>query len=154
MTRSYAPRQLSQLSLMAAAVLILTSGTGCHLVSNAKHAIPAHRLDPNLFDCPRESMVPISYAALGQERPPQHLIGPGDTLSVFVFGVFPANEDETPVQQRAQAVNQRYYPPRGTVLGPTTGLPIRVDELGRIEMPLIGPVNVAGKTIPGSGRAT
>ncbi|KAA5539348.1 sugar ABC transporter substrate-binding protein [Roseiconus nitratireducens] len=127
---------------------LLGAGTGCHLVSSAKDAIPAHRLDPSLFDCPRESMVPISYAALGQERPPQHLIGAGDTLSVFVFGVFPANEEETPVQQRSQAINQRYYPPRGTVVGPTTGLPIRVDERGMLELPLVGALSVAGKTIP------
>ncbi|MEO1617650.1 MAG: polysaccharide biosynthesis/export family protein, partial [Planctomycetota bacterium] len=128
-------------------LILLCSTTGCHLVSSAKHAIPAHRLDPGLFDCPREKMVPISYAALGQDRPVEHLIGPGDTLSAYIFGVFPANEDESPVQQRTQAVNQRYYPPRGTEVGPSTGLPIRVNDRGTIDLPLIGQVSIAGKTI-------
>ncbi|MEL6108402.1 MAG: polysaccharide biosynthesis/export family protein [Planctomycetota bacterium] len=153
MIRHQAPRpnrdDLSRRMLGAASVLVmLLTSTGCHLVSSARDSIPASRLDPNLFECPRESLVPISYASLGQERPAQHLLGPGDTLSVFVFGVFPANEDETPVQQRTQAISQRYYPPRGTVVGPSTGLPIRVDEQGMLELPLIDPISVAGKTIP------
>ncbi|MCA9139341.1 MAG: polysaccharide biosynthesis/export family protein [Planctomycetales bacterium] len=141
-------RRLANMTLAALATALLVTSTGCHLVSSAQHAIPAHRLDPSLFDCPRESMVQISYAALGQDRPAEHLIGAGDTLSVFIFGVFPPNEDETPVQQRAQAINQRYYPPRGTVVGPSTGLPIRVDERGMIELPLVGALSLAGKTIP------
>ncbi len=146
-----APRKASRLAkwtlatTMAAALVSVS--TGCKLVSRADKAIPAHRLDPNLFDCPRESMVNLSYAALGQERPPEHLVGAGDTLSVYIFGVFPANEDDNPVQQRSQAINQRYYPPRGTVVGPTTGLPVRVSEQGTIELPLIGTVSIAGKTI-------
>ncbi|MCO8121626.1 polysaccharide biosynthesis/export family protein [Stieleria sp. TO1_6] len=149
MIRSDASRRVANLTIAATlTVVLLGTSTGCHLVSSAKHAIPAHRLDPSLFSCPRESMVSISYAALGQDRPPEHLIGAGDTLSVYVYGVFPANEEETPVQQRTQAVNQRYYPPRGTEVGPSTGLPLRVDERGMIELPLIGNTSVAGKTIP------
>lgn len=140
-------RSIARLVLLLVASSLLISNSGCHLVSSAKDAIPAHRLDPALFDCPREQMVPISYAALGQDRPVEHLIGPGDTLSAFIFGVFPANEEESPVQQRAQAVNQRYYPPRGTEVGPSTGLPIRVDDQGMIELPLIGSISIAGKTI-------
>lgn len=147
MSRTSLSRRLANFSLTAAfAAVLLSSGTGCHLVSSARTAIPAHRLDPSLFDCPRENMVPISFASLGQERPAEHLIGPGDTLAVYVFGVFPANEEETPVQQRTQATNQRYYPPRGTVVGPTAGLPVRVDDRGMLELPLIEPVSVAGKT--------
>lgn len=148
MIRNNASRRLAKLSFVALTLALLGSNSGCHLVSSAEHAIPAHRLDPSLFDCPRESMVQISYAALGQDRPAEHLIGAGDTLSVFIFGVFPPNEDETPVQQRTQAVNQRYYPPRGTEVGPATGLPLRVDERGMIELPLIGAIPLAGKTIP------
>ncbi|MEO1525181.1 MAG: polysaccharide biosynthesis/export family protein [Planctomycetota bacterium] len=153
MIRNDAPRRFksgpAQKMFATASVLaLLVASSGCHLVSSARDSIPASRLDPNLFDCPRESLVPISYAALGQERPTEHLLGPGDTLAVFVFGVFPANEEETPVQQRTQAISQRYYPPRGTVVGPSTGLPIRVDEQGMLELPLIDPISVAGKTIP------
>jgi len=128
---------------MTAVVGILAvCSTGCHLVSSARHAIPAHRLDPNLFACSRDNLAPLPYAALGQEKPLEHLIGAGDILGVYVFGIFPPTEEETPVQARAQAVNQRYYPPRGTVVGPTTGLPVTVDVNGELDLPLIGRVNV------------
>ncbi|MEP3928505.1 polysaccharide biosynthesis/export family protein [Rhodopirellula bahusiensis] len=123
--------------------------TGCHqhLVSSAAHAVPAHRLDPELFACSREALGPLPYATLGQPKPAAHRIAAGDTLSVYVFGVFPPNEDETPVQQRTQAVNQRYYPPRGSVVAPATGLPIQVDADGSITLPIVGRVDVNGLTM-------
>lgn len=133
--------------LSAALGIAAISSTGCHLVSSARQAVPAHRLDPNLFECSRDNLAPVPYAALGQEKPQDHLIGPGDILGVYVFGIFPPGEDETPVQMRAQAVNQRYYPPRGTVVGPTTGLPITVDVNGELDMPLIDRVNVEGLSL-------
>ena len=141
-------RSLVAATLLAAGTL---STTGCqihHSVSSASKAIPANRLDPSLFECSREALAPLPFSTLGQVKPSQHIIGAGDTLAVYVFGVFPANEEETPVQQRTQAVNQRYYPPRGSVVGPLTGLPIRVEGNGTIAMPLLGDVSLDGLTMP------
>lgn len=139
-------------SIAVTALITITTlaSTGCHIhsVASARNSIPANRLDPNLFGCSREALAPLPYAALGQVKPQQHVIGAGDTLSVYVFGVFPANEEETPVQQRAQSISQRYYPPRGSVVGPLTGLPTRVEGNGNIDMPLIGSISVAGLTLP------
>ncbi|TWU18979.1 polysaccharide biosynthesis/export family protein [Allorhodopirellula heiligendammensis] len=139
-------------SIAATALITITtlSSTGCHIhsVASARNSIPANRLDPNLFGCSREALAPLPFSSLGQVKPEQHIIGPGDTLSIYVYGVFPANEEETPVQQRSQAINQRYYPPRGTVVGPLTGLPARVEGNGTIDMPLIGDVNITGLTMP------
>lgn len=142
------PNELMTKATLVAVALGLIATTGCHhrMVSSACHAVPASRLDPNLFACPRESMAPLPYSALGQTRPADHIIGPGDTLSVFVYGVFPPGVDETPVQQRNQPINQRYYPPRGSVVSPSTGLPIQVEGDGSITLPLIGRVDVAGLT--------
>ncbi|MEM6979323.1 MAG: polysaccharide biosynthesis/export family protein [Planctomycetota bacterium] len=133
---------------MAVVALGLLGNTGCHhhLVSSACHAVPANRLDPNLFACRREAMGPLPYSALGQQRPQDHIVGAGDTLSVFVYGVYPPTENETPVQQRNQPINQRYYPPHGSVVSPSTGLPLQVDSDGTITLPLIGTLNVAGLT--------
>jgi protein involved in polysaccharide export with SLBB domain len=128
------------------AVGLLATSTGCHLVSSAHKAIPAHRLPKDLFDCPRETLAPLPFASLGQTKPADHIIAGGDTLSVFVYGVFPPTEDETPIVQRSQAINQRYYPARGSQVGPTTGLPVRVAADGTIDLPLVGRINLNGLT--------
>ncbi|MCM2373853.1 polysaccharide biosynthesis/export family protein [Aporhodopirellula aestuarii] len=137
----------AMMALLAATTL---TSTGCqlHSVSSACKSVPAHRLDPTLFACSREALAPLPFSALGQVKPQQHIIGAGDTLAVYVFGVFPSNEEETPVQQRTQAVNQIYYPPRGSVVGPLTGLPVRVEGNGTIDLPLIGDLSLAGLTMP------
>ncbi len=139
-------------SIAVTALITITTlaSTGCHIhsVASARNSIPANRLDPNLFGCSREALAPLPYSSLGQVKPRQHIIGGGDTLSVYVYGVFPANEEETPVQQRTQSISQRYYPPRGSVVGPLTGLPTRVEGNGMIDMPLIGAISVVGLTLP------
>ncbi|MEM1227065.1 MAG: polysaccharide biosynthesis/export family protein [Planctomycetota bacterium] len=133
---------------MAMVAVGLLASSGCHyrMVSSVCHAVPASRLDPNLFACPREDMAPLPYSALGQQRPVDHMIDAGDTLNAYIYGVFPTSVDETPVQQRGQAINQRYYPPRGNVVAPSAGLPITVDADGTITLPLIGKISVAGMT--------
>ncbi len=117
---------------------------GCHCVSATHHAIPANRLDPALISCPKDNLAPLPFAALGQPRATEHLIGAGDTLAIFVYGVFPATEELTPVQIRTQAVNQLYYPPHGAEIGPSTGLPVRVESDGTVDLPLVGPIRLEG----------
>jgi protein involved in polysaccharide export with SLBB domain len=130
----------------AFAAWIITTG-GCISVSSTHHAVPANRLDPAVFSCSKEGRTALPYSALGQPKPSDHVIGAGDTLAIYVFGVFPANEDETPVQSRAQAVNQRYYPPYGAEVGPATGLPIRVTDNGTVDLPLVEPILLSGLSI-------
>jgi protein involved in polysaccharide export with SLBB domain len=60
----------------------------------------------------------------------------------------PPGTDETLVLQRSQPVNQRYYPPHGSAIGATTGLPVEVDHTGSVDLPLIGKVELSGLTIP------
>ncbi len=134
------------LSILACSSLISMS-SGCHCVSNAHHAIPASRLDPSIQGCSKESLAPLPFAALGQPRVDEHIIGAGDTLSIYVFGVYPANEEETPIVQRTQTVNQQYYPPNGSEVGSRTGLPVAVDSDGTIDLPLVGQINVADMTL-------
>lgn len=135
-------------SVAAALTAIWIIGSvGCMAVSSSHHAVPANRLDPSIFSCPKESLAPLPFAALGQPKPEEHVIGAGDTLAIYVFGVFPPGEDETPVQNRTQAVNQRYYPPYGAEVGPSTGLPIRVTDNGTVDLPLVDPIALEGLTI-------
>lgn len=145
-TTSSRPAAMAMMAVVAAGLLV---STGCHhhLVSSACHAVPASRLDPNLFECSREALSPVPFAVLGQVRPPEHLIGPGDVLSIYVYGVFPPSIEETPVQQRNQPINQRYYPPHGSVVSPSTGLPVLVEADGSITLPLIGKLDLNGATV-------
>ena len=136
-------------ALTAAGSLVVTGLTGgCRLNSCTYEAIPASRLDPVLRGCSRESLAPLPLSELGQPKPEQHSIGPGDTLAVYIFGILPAEEEITPVTSRSQTINQQYYPPYGSEVGSRTGVPVPVAEDGTIELPLVGRVNVAGLSLP------
>lgn len=128
--------------------MTLTSSVGCHAISDVPQSIPASRLPAELCSEPREGRTVFPFTALGQQKPAAHVIGAGDQLSVFIFGVLPPGVDETLVLPRTQAVNQRYYPPNGTVIGATTGVPMEVDHTGSIDLPLIGMTEIAGRTLP------
>lgn len=126
----------------------VTTIPGCYGITTSCKAVPANRLDRYFFTEPKDDLCPVSYTALGQEKPEAHIVGPGDSLSVYVYGVVPATTEETPVLQRFQSFNQQYYPPHGSIVAPTAGIPMTVDAFGDLEMPLIGRLRVAGLTLP------
>ncbi len=134
------------LSSFGAATLV--SSVGCHAITDVHKSIPANRLPCELCTLPREGQTVFPFTALGQEKPTAHVIGAGDQLSIYIFGVIPPGVDETPVLQRTQPINQRYYPPHGSVVGSTTGLPVEVDHTGGVELPLVGRVELSGLMIP------
>lgn len=127
--------------------ITLASSFGCHAITDVHQSIPASRLPCELCTEPREGRSVFPFTALGQERPAAHVIGAGDQLSIYVYGVLPPGVDDTPVLQRTQPVNQRYYPPNGSVIGATTGLPVEVDHTGGVELPLVGRLQLAGLTL-------
>ncbi len=131
-------------SLIVAAACLISSGC----VTWAKHAVPAYRL-PMVERCDAEgAKVPIDLALLRQDPPPSHIIGPGDVLSVYVYGVLPPTIEEAPVVQPALGAPRDYYPPYGALRLPTLGLPIEVEYDGTLVLPIVGAVEVAGLTLP------
>jgi protein involved in polysaccharide export with SLBB domain len=128
--------------------LSMASSVGCHAITDVHESIPASRLPRHLAVEPKEGRQVFPFTALGQEKPVSHIIGAGDQLSVYVFGVLPPGTETTPILQRTQPINQRYYPPHGSVVGATTGLPVLVDQDGSVELPLIGKVQLSGLTLP------
>jgi protein involved in polysaccharide export with SLBB domain len=146
-------RKLASFLVSSFGAITLVSSVGCHAITDVHQSIPASRLPCELCTEPREGRSVFPFTALGQEQPAAHVIGAGDQLSVYVFGVVPPGVDETPVLPRTQAVNQRYYPPNGTVIGATTGLPVEVDHTGGVELPLIGRIKLAGLTLPEATEA-
>jgi len=129
-------------------IFILTALPGCYSISNVKNTVPANRLPRHFLGTPKESQSPVQFASLGQEKPAEHIISGGDTLSIYIYGIFPSDDQGTPLVQRSQQVNQRYYPPHGGIVGPATGLPGVVNVDGSIELPIIGTFEVGGLTIP------
>ncbi len=142
-------RRQHLLLLLALVACGTISASGCnhHSIKCAKNAIPASRLDRSLLGERKGGKVPILFAALGQEQPSAYRVGAGDTLAVFVYGVLPPSVDETPVLSQYQTLNQRYYPPGGSIVHPSTGLPMTIGDNGTLELPLVGQVPVAGLTI-------
>jgi protein involved in polysaccharide export with SLBB domain len=133
--------------VLLASFSVLCGSGGCTWISSARHAVPANRLDPLLRGCSKESVAALPYTTLGQTPVAEHLIGPGDTLAVYIYGILPANEDESPIVQRTQTVNQQYYPPSGTELGARMGLPIQVNSDGTLDLPYVGRIHVEGLTM-------
>ncbi len=129
-------------------LLTLMSSVGCHAITDVHSAIPASRLPVELCTEPREGRSVFPFTALGQEKPAAHVIGAGDQLSIYVFGVVPPSVDDTLVLQKTQPINQRYYPPYGSVVGATIGLPFEVDHTGGVELPLMQRIELAGLTLP------
>ena len=138
---------------MFAICVAFLSGCQLHLNSWDGDSIPANRLDPNLFSCSRESSLPIPQTRLGQPSPSNHRIGAGDVLSIYIHGVFPSGDDETPVLMQQQGLSQRYYPPNGGVVSPATGLPVQIQKGGVIDLPMIGPLVIDGLTMADATEA-
>ncbi len=68
-------------------------------------------------------------------------------MSIYVYGVVPPGTELTPVLEKSQPINQRYYPPHGSVISATTGLPVEVDSDGAVDLPLLGKLQLGGLTI-------
>jgi protein involved in polysaccharide export with SLBB domain len=148
MNNATCSQKVAALIVSSIGMLSLLASAGCHAITDVHKSIPANRLPCELCTPPREGQTVFPFTALGQEKPAAHLIGAGDQLSIYVFGVIPPGTDQTPVMQRTQPINQRYYPPHGSVVGATTGLPVEVDHTGGVELPLVGQVNLSGLTLP------
>lgn len=148
MTTNLISRLVSKTVCGTFAAAASLTAIGCHGITDVHESIPASRVPHVLRAEPKEGRMPFPLTALGQEKPAEHIIGPGDQLSIYVYGVIPPGVDATPILERSQPVNQRYYPPYGSVIGATTGLPVKVDAEGAVELPLVDKVQLGGLTIP------
>jgi protein involved in polysaccharide export with SLBB domain len=148
--RENARLQLAWLGAAAMAFACLGQ-SGC--ISHAANAVPAYRLNELAHLGSVSAKVPIDLAMLGQDAPAEHLIGPGDVLGVYVYGILPPGTEEAPVVQTATTLSQRYYPPGGELQLPTLGIPVEVDSEGLLTLPVVGGLNVNGLTLSTARRA-
>ncbi len=121
--------------------------TGC-ISFSAQHAIPVCEWnDASLWQGYRDGLVPIDYGLLTQPKPVPRLLAPGDMVSVYIEGVLPSGVTQIPAFERAETFTQIYYPPEGSIRGPSFGVPLEVSEQGTITLPLIGQFPVSGKSV-------
>ena len=146
------PRRSSPaLHLWALVVLTSLVCAGCmsHIprITSSSGSIPANRLPPEILNSSRSDLVPIDFTLLRQQPPKSHVIGPRDVLGVYVQGVVPSASDETPPPFSSTSTTRDAYPSTGLLQGPAVGLPLTVNDDGKLDLPLVKPVHLAGLTL-------
>jgi hypothetical protein len=129
-------------SLMLAAAVLALASSGCSSITSPLSGIPARRLPPQFFAPPKNNLVPIDVSRLAQEPPRQYLLDGGDILGIYVEGILPF----TPLDQPPELppVN---FPDKDSVLPPSLGYPLAIQEDGTISLPLVRPIEVKGLTV-------
>lgn len=94
-----------------------------------------HKLEV-LNRIPKAQFAPIDLRLLGQTPPPEHLVGDGDILGIYIEGGPGQSAGEMPVRF-----------PDDSNLAPAIGYPIPVRNGGYIRVPEIGVLYVSGMTI-------
>ena len=128
--------------------VIISMFSGCASLTNpVANGVPVRLLPEEFINCAkREEMETVNLSLLSQEVPDQPLLAKGDVLGIFVGGVMPMTDPAQP-----PANPPVYFPsqidPLGAGLNPSIGFPITVANDGGITLPLIGRIDVNGKTI-------
>lgn len=115
---------------------------GCSSLMQPIDGVPAHRLPPQFFAEPKNNAVPVDISLLSLEPPREYQIDKGDILGVYIEGVLPFNPPNAPPEP--PPVN---FPDRDSLLPPSLGYPIAVQEDGTLALPLIEPLDVRGLTL-------
>jgi protein involved in polysaccharide export with SLBB domain len=127
--------------LAVLALLPLFSG-GCAVLTNpVGEGVSPLRLPPEILGPSRDNLKTIPLYSLRQAPVAQHLVGPGDTLGIWIEGILGEKGQPIPVTPRATGTDS-------ASTQPGVGYPIVVSEDGKIELPYVDPLNVDKKTIP------
>ena len=124
--------------------LLLVAGlsSGCTNLTQPLSGVPARRLPPQFLTQSKSNLVPLDPSRLKQEEPRNYLIDDGDILGIYIEGILPFTNAETPPEP--PPVN---FPEKESTLDPSIGYPILVQEDGTISLPSIEPLKVKGMTI-------
>lgn len=131
--------------LWAAALLAVSAGmlSGCAAVTNpTANGVPAHALPPDLLAPSKEGYIPVDFSLLRVAPPDVYSLDVGDTLGVYIEGIVGNAETPPPVNL-----------PDSSELPPSIGYPFPIRDDGNISLPLVGNVQVKGKTIEQAEQA-
>ena len=129
-------------SMLLATTIASVVLSGCTALTQPIDGVPAKRLPPQFFAQPKNNAVPVDISLLSLEPPREYQIDKGDILGVYIEGVLPFNPPN--VTPEPPPVN---FPDRDSLLPPSLGYPIAVQEDGTLSLPLIEPVDVRGLTL-------
>lgn len=118
-------------------------------ILSTRNAVPAYRLPCEFRTCSKQPSIPLDLNLLGQQRPRGgHRLSAGDLVGVYVGGVLPPNVDDQAVVLPPVAIaGDIYYPPFGRINTPAIGVPLEIRDNGTLRLPLLGLVNLEGKTL-------
>src|SRR5262245_5176475 len=119
---------------------------GCASFSNptTHESIPVHRLPPEVFGRPREEEKTIPLTLLRQKQEEKYTLDAGDVLGIWVAGIL---SEERQVAPQIIQINPYQLTGDERRLPPAVGTPFHVQENGTINLPLLDPINVRGKTL-------
>jgi len=124
------------------ACVLAASLSGCAALTQPIEGVPANRLPADFFPEPKNELVPVDISLLSIEPPRDYQLGPGDILGVYVDGILPYSQPNSPPQP--PPVN---FPGAESSLPPSIGYPIAVQDDGTLSLPLLEPVSVEGLTL-------
>lgn len=139
----HAARQRFRLALNAiAACCLAASLSGCAALTQPIEGVPADRLPADFFPEGKNELVPVDISLLSIEPPRDYQLGAGDILGVYVDGILPYSQPNSPPQP--PPVN---FPGAESSLPPSIGYPIAVQDDGTLSLPLLEPISVEGLTL-------
>lgn len=117
----------------------MTSG-GCAALTNpVADGIPVRRLPEEVFGRPKSELYQIPLNLLRINEPGDYRLDKGDVLGIVADEVVTRENQPIPVQ-----FIQNPNSPKAVV----QGVPIPVQDDGKIALPMLDPIDVRGKTIP------
>lgn len=136
-TRAAGCRRGTALLLLAGLVVPLFSGCSSMFGNHSINAIPVGRVPGEILAAERKNdFEDISMLRLRQDKPESYLLDEGDVLGIFIPTVL-GNDDELPPVHYSE----------DPTLPPSVGFPVPVGEDGKLQLPLIDPVDVRNKTL-------
>ena len=119
-----------------ATLLVVATLSGCTSVPDSETISP--RGFSNARSKSRSNMETVNPIRLRQDQPDAYLLGPGDTLGIYLETITGTPNQPVPIHEPAPSTN----------LPPATGYPYTVRDDGTISLPkLLGTLNVEGLTL-------
>ncbi len=90
----------------------------------------------NASCCEPDNETQINFLALRRQPPKQYILDAGDTLGIYIQGITGDRDVPPPV-----------HFPEDPSMQPALGYPVPIRDDGKISLPLVGPINVVGRTL-------